>query len=95
MTLALTLAAVLLGPTTVCALQAFDISCPSARLDEIRRTNREYQAKGALAQIMAARCDADGKIVGLTLVRLRDGQFLEWRPDEGQDVLARKLISGE
>lgn len=95
MMLALVLVAAVLVPTAASALQAFDTSCPKARLDEIRQTNREYQAKGALAQIMAARCDADGKIIGLTLVRLRDGQFLEWRPAEGQDVLARKLIRGE
>lgn len=95
MPLALALLAVLMSPAAGWALQAFDTSCPKARLDEIRRTNREYQAKGALAQIMAARCDAEGNVTALTLVRLRDGQFLEWRPGEGQEVLARKLVTGE
>ena len=57
--------------------------------------NLEFQKQGALAQVMAIQCDAQGEIAMLTLVRLRDGQLVQWRPAEGRAVLARKLLSGE
>ena len=57
--------------------------------------NVEFQKQGALAQVMAMQCDAQGEIAVLTLVRLRDGQLMQWRPAEGQAVLAKKLLSGE
>ena len=71
------------------------VECPPAKQKEVSDMNLEFQKQGALAQVMAMQCDAQGEIVALTLVRLRDGQLMQWRPAEGRAVLARKLSTGE
>ena len=81
------MAAALLGPAVALA-QPAEVTCPRSRLDEIQELNRDYQKQGARAQIMTARCDKDGQIEALTLVRLLDGQLFEWRPAEGKPALA-------